>query len=444
VAHGLAAASLCLVAIGCGDDTGGDDMAMDMGMRDMTDLSGSMDDMTMPGVPSGEIVVADVVGSVWKAGPDGGVDTEVPLTHHILAANQFPMATTDHSDFSNLMTNVSTLAISGCVANYYDLTSSSAHHPTQDVDVGTLTLGAVNKGTTMTTGWDSGFRFGSPGPMAQGGLYASPLPPSVTCARDSTLGFIFCSYTGAAGTPITAGGQSPSSVVFPPMTIAEWGVACASFAGGSTACNNACDQFGHAGTCEQRLLYTALTTVDGGTGGSSIGFDVPGGAPYAGSTKSVPVNAPVYVTRILKGTTVVCSPAGTPCNGLEKLAGNIDKTQSLTIEFSCDQNDQGTTGAGCSTTDPFALVTLVGQSSTNPRSAFSQTAKYGTLSCIEQQKVVGSAVVVPAAAMAAFLDSQTGGSVNLNLVHGKGALAGISPAQLYIGGVGYSSFINLP
>src|SRR5262249_5295865 len=143
---------------GCGDDTA-DDMGVDMGPRDMTAVAEDMTDATVPSAPSGEIVVADVVGTVWTAGPPDAGDVSVPMSHRIFAANQFPMASFQNADYTNLMTNTSTLAISGCVANRYDFVSASGKKPVQDVDVGTITLGAVNKGTTMTTGWDATFRF---------------------------------------------------------------------------------------------------------------------------------------------------------------------------------------------------------------------------------------------------------------------------------------------
>lgn len=447
VAHGVAAASLCLAAVGCGDDTATNDMAMDMGMRDMTANAGDMADGSMPSAPSGEVVVADVVGTAWQAPTtDGGAETPAPFTHIMLTAAQFPMAGGAPSDFSNLTTNTTTLAISGCVANRYDLTSATGHHPTADVNVGSVTLGAVNKGSTVTTGWE-GFRFAAPGPAAQNGVYGLPLPNSATCTVSSTTGFYACDFTGTAPTtpPITAAGLGTTSVAFPPILQSNWNALCTAFAGSAaTLCMAACDNTNPALTsayCEQRLLYTAVPT-DGGVSGSTIGFDVPGGAPYTGATKSVNVPGPVYITAIKVGTTAITLTTKT----LDDLATHIDKTQDLSISFSCDPNDQGTTGAGCMTgATPFDLVSVIGLTSQHPRSSFSaQSAQFGTLSCIEQQKKADATVTIPAAALQAMLGSQTGGSLELNLVHVRGQLAAISPAQLYVGGVGNYAFLALP
>jgi hypothetical protein len=389
--------------------------------------------MTAPSPPSGAVIVADVVGTFYTAGPDGGANpvgsggSEV-FTHRIITATNFPMAGGPPSDFSNLMVNAGTLTIGGCVANRYDTANATAHHPTPDVDVGTVKLGNLT-GSTPATGWESA-RYALKD--TNGNVFAPPLPNSATCTRDATSMSYGCTFTGSF-TGTTAAGVPVSLGVFPAIPLATW----TGTLGGLAA---DCDQTGHAGLCEQRLFYMAQT-VDGGVGGTTIGVDSPGGAPYNASTKSINVPETAYITSIKQGTTTVCTGAGCQLSALT----SIDKTKDLLITWSCDPNAQTTTGAGCSTKGPFELFNMVGLTSTHEKGAFSGSdAQQGTLTCIEQAHKSDSTMTIPAAAWAAMIGSQTGGSITLNFLRVSAALAQLNPNQLYSAGTGQFIFLDLP
>src|SRR5689334_7267835 len=99
VAYGLAAASLCLSVAACDDDTGTD--GGDGGMDDLSMPADMTGDGSMASLPSVQLVVADVQGTVYAPGlPDAG-DTVAPLTHLLKTVVSFPSAS-DKSDFSNL------------------------------------------------------------------------------------------------------------------------------------------------------------------------------------------------------------------------------------------------------------------------------------------------------------------------------------------------------
>jgi hypothetical protein len=439
VAHALAAASLCFAAIGCGDDTG-NDMGMDLGPRDMSVAMDMAMDMTMaPGLPSAALIVADVQGTVYTTNPDGGevaiaAGAAETLTHRVLAVTNFPMASSVPSDFSNLMVNAGTLTISGCVADRYDSTSATGHMVTPDVDVGTITIGAVNKGSVVTTGWESTrFALSSATPT----FFSLPFPNSGSCTKGAvSYGCVF----GGSGAG-TAAGIPMGLGVLPPLPLTNWTALCGG--AGATACIANCDQTGHAGLCEQRMFYTATTDVDAGAVGTTIGVDVPGGMPYSAATKSIPIPPGPYITSITVGTTAVAC-ATSPCT-MNDLVGHFDATQDLHISFSCDPNNQTTTGAGCDVLTPFDLFTLLGTTSQHARDSFAAgDPKFGTLNCLEQTKKSDHTVTVPAAAWAAMVNGQTGGAINLNFLRVKGSLAQLNPNQLYSAGTGQSVFINLP
>jgi hypothetical protein len=430
----VAAASLCLFAIGCGDDTGNDDMG-DMGMRDLT-VSDDMavEDMTAPSPPSGAVIIADVVGTFYAPGPDGGAVTvgtggsEV-FTHRIVTATNFPMAGGPPSDFSNLMVNAGTLTIGGCVANRYDTASATGHHPSPDVNVGSVKLGNLT-GSAPATGWESA-RYALKD--AAGNVFSPPLPSSATCTRDATSMAYGCSFTGSF-TGTTAAGVPVSLGVFPAIPKTTWTGAL----GGMAA---DCDEFGHAGLCEQRLFYLTQT-VDGGVGGTTIGVDVPGGAPYNASTKVVNIPDPVTIISIKQGTTTFCGNPAACAAGVGTVT-SLDKTKDMTISWSCDGST--TAGGGCSGKGPFELVNMLGLTSTHEKGSFSGSdAQQGTLTCIEQVHKSDGTMTIPAAAWAAMIGSQAGGAITLNLLRVSAALAQLNPNQLYSAGTGTFVFVDLP
>jgi hypothetical protein len=93
LAHGLAAASLCLVAVGCGDDTGSDDMAQDLGMRDLTAGDDMAVDMTAPAPPSGAVIVADVVGNNTSTAPTVAKRSSAPAAPSFSPTGSSPRRT---------------------------------------------------------------------------------------------------------------------------------------------------------------------------------------------------------------------------------------------------------------------------------------------------------------------------------------------------------------
>jgi hypothetical protein len=435
VTHGLAAASLCLFAIGCGDDTGNDDGG-DMGMRDMTvNEDMAVEDMTAPSPPSGAVIIADVVGVFYTPGVDGGAAGTVgsggseAFTHRIVTATNFPVAGGPPSDFSNLMVNAGTLTIGGCVADRYDTANPTAHHPSADVDVGTVTLGGLT-GANPATGWESA-RYALKD--AAGNVFTPPLPDSATCKRDATSMNYGCAFTGTLG-GATAAGVPVSLGVFPAIPLATW----TGTLGGMAA---DCDQTGHAGLCEQRLFYLTQT-VDGGVGGTTIGVAVPGGAPYNASTKVVNIPAPVTIISIKQGTTTFCGTPAACAAGIGTVT-SLDKTKDMTVSWSCDGST--TAGGGCSATGPFELVNMLGLTSIHEKGSFTGSdPQQGTLTCIEQVHKTDGTMTVPAAAWTAMIGSQTGGAITLNLLRVSAALAQLNPNQLYSAGTGSFVFLDLP
>jgi len=481
VAHGLAAASLCFAAIGCGDDTGAD-MAVDMTARDMTAIPQDMAmDMTMPpSPPSAAVIVGDIVGVVHQDVPDGG-EVVLPckaascggvvefLTHRLLPVTNFPMAGGAPSDFSNLNINAGTLTISGCVANRYDLTSATGHHPTPDVNVGTVSLGAISMNSVTASGWNATrFAASAEAPTAQNNVFGLPLPAGATCAV-GTSGFYSCTFKGAIGTttPITAAGYHPGAAVFPalpktppagnPMA-PSWLGLCVNFTQATpnptacitgtdaacAACLAACDDSKITGVCEQHLFYPTTHDADAGTGGTTIGVDVPGAAPYGAATKSIDVPPGPFVTDIKVGGVAICtSTASAPCS-MNSLDGHFDATKDLTIDFSCDPANPLTAGAGCTTQGPFDLFVMAGATSLHDRGAYSASdLKQGTLTCLEQAKNATHSVTVPTAALTAMIGGQSGGAITLNLLRVKGTL-GAGTNELFMAGNGSFVFINLP
>jgi len=393
--------------------------------------------MTAPAPPSGAVIIADVVGTAYVDVADAGAQPvnagpAQAFTHRIITSTNFPQAGGAPSDFSNLMVNAGTLTIGGGVASRYDTTSATGHHPTPDVDVGTVKLGAISNGSTVTTGWESA-RFALSGATT---FYNPPLPTTANCTKDATTMNYGCVFAG--NTAGTAGGVPVTLGVFPAVDITTW---TGMFGQTSGSCDQqAADGTTHANLCEQRLFYLTQT-VDGGVGGTTIGVDVPGGMPYNGAAKSVNIPESPYITSIKQGTTTVCTGAGCKLAALTSL----DKTKDLIITWSCDPNNQTTTGAGCSGKGPFELFNLVGLTSTHTKGSFSGSdAKQGTLTCIEQAHKSDATMTVPTAAWTAMIGSQTGGSITLNFLRVSAALAQLNPNQLYSAGTGQFIFLDLP
>jgi hypothetical protein len=443
VACGIAAATLGLSVAACDDDSGGADLGPDTGvpadlkpLADMTasNQDGPPADMTA-GPGRGQVVVADIVGTVYKDNGDAGVQS-LPLTHQLIGVASFPKVDAT-SDFSNLALDVATLKLSGCVANRYDATAGRL--PQADQDVGTVTLGGFNTK-----------RLAAGGPVAQNGLFAPPIPATATCVNPSGgLPYYACFFAGTAG-GATAAGSPTNGTAFPALDLTTWTTACAGLGGGCLPAD--CDQTGHAGVCEQHLwtpgvtANTATVAVVGGNGYGAANSSIGGGTP---ASNILPDN--VAITQIKIGTTVI-TPAVAGKPSMADIEGHIDPTQDLSISWSCDGNPASPAGTGCSGLSAFDLVSISGVTSLNARTSFStpQSLKFGTATCFEQAKKSDATITLPAAGVAAFLGAingnpkQSTGSANLILLRVKGALGtGAGQLQLHSAGHGQFGLINL-
>jgi hypothetical protein len=441
-----------LTVAACDDDSGKADM-MDASVGDM-----AMPDLAMPDLtpfPQGQAIVADVVGTAYvEQVPDAG-ETALPVTHILETQLQFPFKAGPSSDFSNFMASVSTLTISGCFANRYDATASPPKLPIIDANVGTVTIG----------GWQQD-RFASGGPIGQQGFFAMPVPATGNCnLPDGGIGFYGCDYAGTnTAPPLTAAG-SPTGVAtaFPAIplgvlspTPSGWSALCASGLQGSVgtpACLAACDQqlgTGPANPCVQEMLYPRGVTDMGANSvftdmGDVVSISSPGngGMPYTASTQKITVPKPIVIVSITVGGTAIT--LGTPPS-LADLTGHIDATKDIKIVYSCDPGQPTTAGAGCNGLGPFELITFAATTSQQPRIHMSTPSpQFGSIQCLEQAHRSDFTITVPAGAIAAALNGQTTGSMQLALVRVTAKLAAIAPSQQLFGaGVGQFAQINLP
>jgi hypothetical protein len=167
---------------------------------------------------------------------------------------------------------------------------------------------------------------------------------------------------------------------------------------------------------------------------------------------SHPLPNSVFFTSIKVAGTEIAHPAGVPL--LDDLkASDLDGTKALAIQWACTAGT--TAGMGCPTGSSKNLtnfVGLAGVSSSNPRTLFAQTPKYGTLTCFENESKTANplgttnpgdfTLNVSAAHIAALVANQKGGgSVELVFFHFEAdpVLSG----QLQLHAAGHGSFVFL-
>lgn len=442
LALGAATAMLGLTLAACGDDTTGNDLGggqpdlsatakPDMTAGGNVDMTAVAPDMTAPPPGNGQLLAADVSGTVYAPNGDGGT-MPIPLTHSLAVVASFPQFSTP-SDYSNLQINVAALSVVGCAANRYDIAKGVV--PGKSVDVGNVTA----------TGYNTQ-RIAAGGPAAQSGFFAPPISDGVTCKLNGTTGQYDCAYNGTANGQ-TVAGLPIGMIGFPPIPSPNWTQLCAALSGGNATqaanCTAACDQTGHPGTCEQ-WLWTPKTATNQAT------LAVAGGNGYSAQNTKIG-NGSAMGATLPDSVHIISATVGTGAAGadLASLSGKLDPAMPVTITWSCDGT--ATAGSGCDTAPGKELFILVAQTSKNPKESFGSppSAQFGTMNCFEQVKK--GTFTVQAGAIAALLGQvnggtkQTGGSARITALTVLGnPILGAGQIQLHAAGHGEFTFIDLP
>jgi len=406
--RGVAAltAAMSLTIAGCGDDTTpGIDFGMDSSA--VVDLSKNSDISTGPDLQrplaTAQLTLADIVGTFYKPAAGGG-ETAAQATHILFAQQSVAMFASNpqyiDSDFSGAAG-----AVHGCTANRYDLGAGIIPNP--DVDVGTISYKGY---ATALYAADS---------RTVAVPYNPPIPDTIHCAwGGATMPFYGCIF-GNPSTDMKGNieGESPLSVVFPAFPNVLTGGTCP--AGASNLPGN---------NCEQHPIATGATLTENIAGGSGYG---------ALANESVPLTG-----TIQDAMHIINVDGAVPANPLDPFGGVVvDGSADLTVTWNCDATT--TPGSSCPSgalgiLDLAGLLAIV---STNPRSQFGITAKYGSAQCAEQ---LGSGTVkLKQAAITTMLGGQTGGSVLLALVRLSANPTGtMGHTVFFTGGKGYFGLIT--
>jgi hypothetical protein len=387
------------------------------------DMSAAAGDMSMQTPGTGQLVLADLVGTAFSG------STVAPRTHVLLALPSLPK----FAGASDPSSNLSLTMMSGCTINRY----TSTNLPSGDGDAGIVTFSGWNTTDTIAVNTKNGSN--SAGPMGTNN--------PVTCGRFPPLMQYQCFFgsmvntdggVGASGALTTdvifplipnrcvvkATGQTSTMPPCPPNSQLGWPY-------GQQACNprfipNAMDP-----TCATpancvTLIETCEQSPINPLGVAQITEKLSGGADYSaamstigngGGTDGGPGQfpGPLFITQVLSGTTDITAKGQDPVTGGNGLSfspdGTIDTTKSLTISFSCDPNNS-TPGAGCTSA---TLAALLIQTDTGKRNALVGGLPRGVGQCIS--KPVTGQISVSAAQMAALVGTQTGGSIQLALAN---------------------------
>ena len=442
LASGLFAATLSLGIAACDDDTSATSTG-DMAVGG--DMSASSVDMAMPmgTLGSGQITLADVVGTVFSpALPNGAA----PRTHTLVALASLPKLAGTPDPSSNFGTSPT---IHGCSIYRYNATNQ----PGADGDAGDVTLSGFN--TTSTIGVNTKNGSASASPMAG----SSP----IVCKRNAMTMLYSCSFSGAASADAGEAGAATSDVIFPMfkhrsfcasnptvslVTYPDWQYPDCIERAVNVQQNGLCPGGGDmlvTTACEQSPIQplgvsTITETVAGGTDWPMAMDTLGNGGGLDGGTAQLA--GPLYVLTVTSGTTVVTgTDPVTMGPSLSMANGSIDPTKDLTITFSCDPNTP-TAGAGCSGTQD--LVGLLLTTSTSTKSAFSTSTAAGSGQC-SQPVAVGGSITVKANQLTALLGGQTGGSWQIALVRLTTHLkipAGTHPLLAFTAGMGVFGFTN--
>lgn len=421
VAVALAAGTLGFLATGCDDPpTGEKDMAsaQDMSVPPSPDLS-APPDMALRVQGTGQVIIADVVGSLWAPNGVGG-EMEVPFAHVMPAFAFFPPFQEIYDFYDQ---QIAPGMSRGCAVGRYDLTAGKG--PPTDAESGLVTI----------SGYESRMFSLAPGQMSPSG---PPIPTQIFCNRGASPNLYYGCAFGMPNQDGGALGAPPAATAFPPIPLTNYTAACA-VAGTCPPC----DQTGHPGICEQHPIpnggtASITTNVVGGTEGYG-----PGMKSWASGNKPVP-DAFTIISIKVGGTSIGSTD-------LKDLNNKLDPTKDLSITWSCDGTL--TPGSGCSTAGLFDFAVLLLATSKDVRSAFSTppvTTKFGLGNCVEQANSASATVTVKAAAVAALLGTpkQVGGSVNILFLHMLGQPVMPSfPANkitFLAAGHGQIGFANLP
>ena len=438
LASGLLAATLSLGIAACDDDTSSGTGDMAVGGADMS----ANVDMTMGSPGIGQIVLADVVGTVYTTQP--APKDNLYRTHALIALASMPKVVPTSDPSSDL----SLTPPGGCTINRF----TSTNLPASDGDAGQITIAGWNTnvvGVSAATGTSS---------------LGSTMSP-ITCDRGGPLMKYTCSFGGTSNPDGGGMGMTSGSVIFPliPHQLIDDGtkgtvvnVTIPPASGGwpytdadciPRACGQeACPAPAGALTCDVICCEQSPVAV----GQSNITETVAGGTDYAAGTKMLGNDSnadagaaffpqPLYLISVTQGSSTT-SIAGTDLlTGGPSLSMDqpIDTTQSMTLTFSCDGS--ATPGGGCAGASDLAALLIT--SSTSPRTTFAVSTATGSAECISP--LTNGTITIMGNQLTALIGSQTGGSVEIALARLR-LVTGLSSGHIvaYTGGMGVFGFTN--
>lgn len=442
LASGLVVATLSMGIAACDDDTtsNGGDMAVSQDMSANADMTAN----ATPG--SGQLTLADVVGTVFSPSLPGGA---APRTHTLVALASLPKIAGTPDPTSNFGV---TPTIHGCSIYRYNATNV----PGPDGDAGDVTMSGWNDNSTIAVNATNGSASASP--------MASNSP--ITCRRVGPLMQYTCFFAGTANPDGGAMGAKTDDVIFPLFkhrsicvatgatiqTYPDWPAAypCIERYVAVSATTNADICPSHNGqdvittACEQSpilpLGVSQITqTIAGGADWPATMDTLGNGGGTDGGTSQLA--GPLYVISVTSGTTnITGTDPVTKGPSLSMADAAINPANDLTINFSCDGST--TVGGGCAGSSD--LIGVLIKTSTSQKTAFSTTTASGVGTC-SQPVAVGGTVTVKANQLAALLGGQTGGSWQIALVrlttHLKSP-AGTHPLLAFTAGMGVFGFTN--
>ncbi|MDB5937628.1 MAG: hypothetical protein JWQ01_4972 [Massilia sp.] len=447
LALGLITSTLGLGIAACDDDTSSTSPDLSTAGGDM---SGAVDDMATGTPGTGQIVLADVVGTVFSPSAPGG---QIPRTHSLVAIASFPktLPPSDPSSNLDLVTQM------GCTINRFTATNP----PHGDGDAGNITITGFNTISLATN-------------TKTGSTQRTPNPP-ITCMRVAPLMTYTCFFSGTAGSDGGAMGTKTDDVIFP-IVPHQVTLNNAMHTPTGTVLPNWPAAFGE-GTCSKRYLFNPMDPAAGTAncmnqlnmsgcvtqieaceqepilplGVAQITETVAGGTDYMAASKMLgntggldggggQFPGPIYPVSVKSGTTeIIGTDIITGGTSLSMADGTIDPTKTLTITFSCDPNDAGTPGAKCSGTADIAALLI--KTSTGTKAAFGTSTASGVSQCIA--RVTTGQIKIDANQLTALLGGQTGGSLQLALarVSLQPAVVG-SHTLAFTAGMGVFGFTN--
>lgn len=373
------------------------------------DLSAGADmavtvDMAMRTPGTGQIIIADVSGTVYQpAAVDGGV-AAVPGAHVLAAIAQFPQFEPAIGANDENTLNLTAFPPSGCTVQTF--VPLAGDLPESQVMAGTVVMSPIAGGII-------GVSATTPA--------GAPLPSNgtqVACQHTTAPGFgvYACGFNALdADMGMPWNGQLATSTVFPtfPDTM---------FAGNCPSTNYI--HFG--GFCIPNPL------------GASVNLLTTGMGSYAATpSANIAVTAPpsVTISGITVGGTAV--PSGTSLDALE---GHFDSDGALEVSFACDTTCAAS-GAG-----ELPIVGLLAQTSKAPRGmAPAATDPFAVAQCIASTDT--GKVTMSASQVAKLRAAAAGGSIQFTLARLNVRIdAGTSTSQTVIRGAGRGSFafINQP